>query len=64
MEHEEDEVVEVEENRVMAYEEESTPSWGDPEITPDYIPEYVEVKLDPDEFAKAMAGLTEEDLPF
>lgn len=62
MDHE-DEVV-IEENRIMAYEEESTPSWGDPEITPDYIPEYVEVKLDPEEFAKAMAGLTEEDLPF
>lgn len=62
MDHE-DEVV-IEENRIMAYEEESTPSWGDPEITPDYIPEYVEVKLDPEEFKKAMAGLTEEDLPF
>ena len=62
MDHEYD--VMIEENRVMAYEEESTPSWGDPEITPDYIPEHVEVKLDPEEFAKAMAGLTEEDLPF
>lgn len=62
MDHEDDVV--IEENRIMAYEEESTPSWGDPEITPDYIPEYVDVKLDPDEFAKAMAGLSEEDLPF
>ena len=62
MDHEDDVV--IEENRVMAYEEESTPSWGDPEITPDYIPEYVEVKLDPDEFAKAMAGISEEDLSF
>lgn len=50
---------------LMAYEEESTPSWGDPEITPDYEPEEVHVELlTPEEYEKATAGLTEEDLPF
>lgn len=49
---------------LMGYEEESTPSWGDPEITPDYEPEHVEIKLDPEELKKATAGLEEKDLPF